>query len=128
MSELLRKTQEAFEKGKVSVADIPDLMNVRNLDDDTKMFLESKLPATEEAIPALGDFGGVPVSGDFGGAPVFGDFGGLPVDNSPYIPEPAQQSYILKGDPQFGEIFDEREKELEQTIKFARGTTRRRIS
>lgn len=77
------------------------------------------LKETQSATPELGDFGGAPVSGDFGGASV-GDFGGLPVDNTPYIPEPAQQSYILKGDPQFGDIFDEREKELEQTIKFAR--------
>ena len=77
------------------------------------------LKETQSATPELGDFGGSPVSGDFGGSSV-GDFGGIPVDNSPYIPEPAQQSYILKGDPQFGEIFDEREKQLEQTIKFAR--------
>jgi hypothetical protein len=63
-------------------------------------------------------FGGIPLDSTQPSAQ--SKFGGLPVDNSPYIPEPAQQSYILKGDERFGDIFDEREKEIESTIKLAR--------
>jgi hypothetical protein len=63
-------------------------------------------------------FGGIPTDSTQPSAQ--SKFGGLPVDNSPYTPEPAQQSYILKGDERFGDIFDEREKEIESTIKLAR--------